>query len=426
MKGKIRSFRFYEIINVTFCFFIFYFGNFLMNNCINIIIPYVETAYGWSRGEVNSVVTVGSLLSVVAGIVIISAIMKVGLKKVWGIIVLVTGVFSIVLGLAENFALFSLSLVVFQMSSTTAFMVLPGFLLANWFVKRRGRVLGIATMGGFVSGTTCNLLVSAIIEHHSFALAFGLLGVAILVLGVTCFLFVVERPEEVGLTPDGVPMDRNDNALRDECPVESVKAMTTKQLFRIPETWLYIVVFGLLAMIRTGVGSQLIPHLMDGGYDMTTATNLFALNALVGIPMVLVWGWFTDKVSLRIASAILAAGFAVSCMLVVFADVNNLPLTVVAMGAVGGLQCGLSNIETAIIAYVFGRIHFASANRVLRAGASVLRSLGYAAMGLAYTYTQSYNISYTVFAILSVVTIGLVLMMKGCYDSESPRYNRTV
>lgn len=421
-----KSFRTYATINVIFCFMTFYFGCFLLNNCINIVIPYVEEAYAWSRGEVNAVITVAGLLSIIGGFVLIGQVMKVGLKRVLGLAIIITGLFSIVLGMAENFTLFALALAVFQIGSGAAFMIFPGFLLANWFAKTRGRMMGIATVGVPVSGTTCNLIVSALVEGYSFAFAFAAVGVVIILLGVMCFLFVVERPEDVGLAPDGIPLTPEEIAKSRREFAESAKAMPVKKFLTLPETWIYIVAFGILALVMTGVVSQLVPHLMDAGYDSVTANQLFSLNSLVGIPLGLVWGWFSDKTSIRTASAVLALCFAMSSLTIVLSGADRLGMTLFAMFWVATLQGGLPNLETAFIAYVFGRMHFATANRVLRAAVSAFRSLGYAAMGLAYTYTQSYNISYMIFVGISLVAFVLILSVKGCYDSESPRYNRAV
>lgn len=421
---KEKSFKFYSVVIVAFCFMVFYFGCFFLNNCINIVLPFVEGAYEWSRGTVNAVVTVAGLISIAGGFLTVSCVMKIGLKKTMAIMMGLAGIFSIIMGYTQVFSLFALALAILQIVASAAFMVLPGFLLANWFVKKRGMMMGIATVGVPVSGTTCNTIVSMVMESHSFALAFAGVGVIVLILALLSFVVVVERPEDVGLAPDGVPLTPEEVAENQKMLAESANAMSIKKMLHLKETWIYIAAFGLLAMMMTGIISQLVPRLMDAGYDSATATQLFALNALIGIPVSFIWGWLVDKTSVRTASIVLCGCFGASAILILIANADNLFITVLAMAAVGTLQGGLPNLETSMIAYIFGRVHFANANRILRAGVGVFRSLGYSAMGLAYTYTQSYDISYMIFIAAAILAAGLILTVKGCYDSESPRYNK--
>ena len=81
------------------------------------------------------------------------------------------------------------------------------------------------------------------------------------------------------------------------------------------------------------------------------------------------------------------------------------------------LTGGMPNLEISIIASIFGRNEFVNIQRYLRIGVNVLRSLGYAVMGLIFDKFGSYNISYGIFIVSAIFAAVLIFMARGQYDN---------
>ncbi len=423
MKLKL-SFKAHATINVVFSFFAFYFGAFMLNDGINLIMPYVEAAYGWPRGDITAAATSAGLISIVVSFLVVTCVMKIGVKKSLGVLVIISGIASIVMGYSLDFGIFAVTFGILQIVAAAGLFVLPGFLLANWYRKYRGTMMGIATVGAPVSGATCSLLMNQLIGSMGFDTAFLLFGVAIIILGIVCLLFVVDKPEDVGYAPDNEEISPEELVNIAAEFERSAKELPIKKMVFLKESWLYIVAFGIFSLITTGVMSQMVPRLMDTGFDPTTAVSLFSLGALIGIPLSFFWGWLDDRISTRVTCSIFAIVCAIGAVCILNAGAHNMPITIAGMVAVGSLQGGLPNLETSFIAFIFGRKNFANANRVLRTGTAVFRSLGYSAMGVIYTVTGTYDMSYIMFAVLAVVSAVLIVLTVGCYDRESERFNR--
>jgi hypothetical protein len=77
----------------------------------------------------------------------------------------------------------------------------------------------------------------------------------------------------------------------------------------------------------------------------------------------------------------------------------------------------MPNLEISIIATIYGRNEFVNVQRYLRVGVNVLRSLGYAAMGIIFDIFGSYNISYGIFIVLALFAAVLIFMARGQYDN---------
>ena len=76
--------------------------------------------------------------------------------------------------------------------------------VANWFVRQRGRALGISTAGISMGGVVFVPLTQFLIDRYGWRDAVGLLGLFVLLATVPpVALFMRRSPESMGLRPDG-------------------------------------------------------------------------------------------------------------------------------------------------------------------------------------------------------------------------------
>ena len=80
-------------------------------------------------------------------------------------------------------------------------------ILSQWYKKRRGRAMGIAYVGGALLGALGNLLNPWLVTFLPYQQALQISGFVLLLAWPVAIFVLRDRPEDVGQTPDGEPVD---------------------------------------------------------------------------------------------------------------------------------------------------------------------------------------------------------------------------
>ena len=406
-----KSFRYYGFVNITFSFLVFYFAVSLTNDALNTIIPALEQMHGWTRGQITSSVTAGALVSIFLFYVLGTLTLRLGVRRVMTASLLIVGIATILMARTSAFGKFSIYIAIVQMFAA-GLMLLPAILLSNWFVKKRGRALGLATIGAPFGGATFNLIVGNVMMVKDFAFAYTCVGIAVLILAVVGYFLIENKPDDVGLAPDGVSMSPEEIEEMKKEMENRATDWEMKKIFTARVTWLYMISFGLLSLIITGIMSQLIPRLLDVGIPMQKALLVLTCASILGMGISYLWGWLDDKISTRKTCIIFAMTFAVCAFSFLFASADSMGFVILAIVCLASLMGGMPNLEVSIVASIYGRKEFVNVSRYIRVVVNVFRSLGYAAMGVLYDFFGSYNMSYILFIVFAIIAAVLIYFIK--------------
>ncbi len=78
--------------------------------------------------------------------------------------------------------------------------------ISHWFEKRRGTAMGIIMTGIGLGGMAMVFIASMMNEAYGWRWAYRFLGILVLAVVVPVILLVIRnRPEDMGLVPDGYP-----------------------------------------------------------------------------------------------------------------------------------------------------------------------------------------------------------------------------
>ena len=80
-------------------------------------------------------------------------------------------------------------------------------ILSQWYKVRRGRAMGIAYVGGAVLGALGNLLNPWLVTFLPYTRALEISGYVLLLAWPVAIFVLRDTPEELGQTPDGLPVD---------------------------------------------------------------------------------------------------------------------------------------------------------------------------------------------------------------------------
>src|SRR5262245_11002219 len=98
--------------------------------------------------------------------------------------------------------------------------------LAQWFVRKRGRAMGIANLGTGIAKFSIPLVAASLFVWVGWRSTWAIFGVvAPLLVVAPALIFIRRRPEDMGLRPDG-----DSQMMRDGSPDEPTSARQTKNL----------------------------------------------------------------------------------------------------------------------------------------------------------------------------------------------------
>ena len=292
-----------------------------------------------------------------------------------------------------------------------ALMMLCATLVAQWFQRKRGFAMGIMALGFAASIAAHPALSQWLLESLGWRdawMALGLISWAIIL--PLALLFIHNKPEHVGLLPDGdQPAATSDDS--DDKQNQSVEmGMTRPEAMRTRTFW--IIAFGLFtpAMLITSLFFFQKEILVSQGQTEILAATVFVVTGIVMAVTLPVVGWVLDRVRTRYVFA--TFHLLLSATLIMIGYVDNLNLALM-YGAMFGL-CNAFSITFFgyMWAYYFGRKYIGSIQGVGQMIGVFGASLGPLPMGFAFDLLGSYDQVLLGLAVLPVFAAALSMFLQ--------------
>ncbi|MBM3926265.1 MAG: MFS transporter [SAR202 cluster bacterium] len=296
----------------------------------------LENEFGWSRTAINaslSFAALSGLVSPIAGYLMD----RHGARPVLIVSVLLMALSYLLRPLmSELWHWYALS-VLFNLGFPGATSLAAGRLVAIWFPKTRGRVMGVVSMGNNFGGLTLTPLASLVVTTAGWQYGYGLFGLLAIVIALLAFFFVHDQPRG-GRPAQGKPAPQ-DQAGADK---PQLQGFTARQAFRTRA--FYSVAVGVLlgSFTYSAVLPQIIPHLENVGMSSGRASLLLSLMALLGLIGKGLFGYLSDKLT-ALGAFMVSLGVQVAgLILIVSSGSSSLPWVIVpffglGFGAMGAL-----------------------------------------------------------------------------------------
>lgn len=178
--------------------------------------------------------------------------------------------------------------------------------VSNWFKKKRGIAMGIASTGMGFGGLFLAPSISYLILGFGWRATFFIMGLLTWAVMIPLVALIMRtRPQEIGLLPDG---ERSlDGAKAGESLTQRSSATTGKNSnqnerpvatsIRTKELWLTGFVFSLISFGIMSVITHQVPFIVDMGIPLNTAATTLGLAAGMGVLGKLIFGYFADRFS---------------------------------------------------------------------------------------------------------------------------------
>ena len=310
--GRWRVPFFYGWIIVAVCYLGDFFASGLGQSTLSLFYQPIRNELGWSLSRLVGATTAATLGGMFVSPFLGRAIDRFGVKPVmlWGTVVAGSGMILMMfvqevwqywvlwtciaaLGLAEFAGLASQSAV------------------SNWFIQRRGKAIMLSTLGNTTGTIVGAPVVAFLITLLGWRPAFGVMGLAIMTILIPLIIiFIRNRPEDVGLVPDGDWKPSGKGASRR--PQATEETWTLREALRTPQLWALMGCFVFGGSTIALNGSILAPYLIqDHGMTVQQVSWVISMFWIPASASRVIWGLLVDKLPARVC--LFTVGFTRAC-----------------------------------------------------------------------------------------------------------------
>lgn len=295
-----------------------------------------------------------------------------------------------------------------------ALSLISVWLVGEWFEKKRGMATAVAGLGGGLSVMTVPILNNWLILQYGWSTAWVVLSLSVWgVLVVPGMLLIRDRPEDLGLKPDGFEKPDEDlarsteNADASESEGTSFpliaptgESWTVSEVLRDATFWKLLAVPSTAGLVGTGLVFHQVALMRTHGLSSFEALGLMTVQAAFATLMTFPIGWLTDRVESRfiLFSAML-------CLAGASLLVMTLPFTWLAI--VYALLLGLHGSilrSTGNVVWInfYGRAHQGAVRGVAWSAMILASALGPLPLAISIDYFESYMPALCMFIALPI------------------------
>jgi len=371
----------------------------------------MENEFGWSRSLISGSIFAGTLLIIPAAPLSGRLVDLYGPRPI--VVVGGTVVALCLFGLSYTDSVFS-----FYALLSVAFGVNAGItrvainaVVAQWFVRYRGRAMAVMSMFLGLGFVTMPILAALVIDEWGWRAGWRALALAAFAASVPASQLLLRRqPADVGQAVDGRSTAPSVATAGTRDHDDDEVQWTSKEAVRTAAFWVVLGSLSTIALAILGLAVHVIPHLVDQGIALKFAALTFSFAGVTMIPSSLMWGWFLDRFAAR--TAFLAA----SVLVILFTLLTMMARSewmVVPLGVTMGLGFGgFGMVQRIIYANYFGR---QSAGTILGLAVpfiAIAQGVGTLVAGAAYDLFDGYTQIFLLFTGLVVLSMGLMYIVR--------------
>ena len=170
---------------------------------LSIFVEPLTREFGWSRTALSGAVSLGGILAALSSPLIGPALDRHGARLALCLAVLVTGIAMMLLSVTQSLLMFYLLFCIARMNWAGAFDLGIYSGVNSWFVARRAFATSIATVAQMAGIVAMPLIAQLAMRQHGWRGGWLAIGITTLLIGLLpVWLFMVRRPEDLGLVPD--------------------------------------------------------------------------------------------------------------------------------------------------------------------------------------------------------------------------------
>ena len=258
--------------------------------------PSLIDVFSWTRAEVTRPVSVFYFALAFLTPVIGALLDRRNPKRI-----MLVGSFIILIGLAlmgriQNLNQFIGIYIILAIGLAGAGLISSMYILTKWFHKHRGKAVGILLVGGSLGGALFNKITGDAIDAIGWRDATLLLAAIGAFFMIVPWIFLVKnKPQEMGLFPDGGDSEPEINLL---------EGMSLAEAFKTPTLYLIFLATGILWFCIIGIQQHQDIYLQkELTIPSEVVTNVGSAFFLFGVLGKLIFGFLSDRFNKKLVMA---------------------------------------------------------------------------------------------------------------------------
>lgn len=379
---------------------------------VSIFIEHIIEDLGISRTLVSTLYSIGTLIG---GFTLPwwgRQIDRQGARKMVAVISLLFGLSCIFMGFVQNAIMLGFGFVMIRMLGQGSLGLVSQTVINQWWVRKRGMAMGISglLMSLIGMGVFPNL-VYALITNFDWRIAFGILGVSVLLLMLPVgLLFFRNKPEEYQLHPDGVALpESNESLLIGDSHAIEVN-WTLNEAIKTRVFWILVIGTSSFSLLGTGIFFHLVSIFDTQGLSAALAASVFVPVSIAAALFTLLGGYLADHFPLKYLLAFSLVMQAVSLFSV---EILSGPGSAILFGVILGASLGISRtVGTVVWPAFYGRLNLGSIFGFIYAISIIGAAIGPLPFGFVFDRIGSYQPVLVVSAMISILLALISLYIK--------------
>jgi MFS family permease len=365
--------------------------------------------FGWSRAAVSFAFSLRTEVGGIAAALVGFLVDRLGARRlmVFGVVTVALG--FVLLSRVEALWQFYGAIVVIAIGMSAAAGPVAMVAVAHWFRRHRGRALAVMAMGSGSSGVMV-VVLAWLVSSFDWRNALVIIAVAQLVICVPLALSIRNRPEDMGLSPDGDD-DSDHQGAAAKPGLAEPEGTTVWRALRSAAFWRMAIGLGLGNAGAVAIIVHAVPFFTKsvGVSDGLAAASMTAM-ILMSLGGRFGFGFIADQIDKRIVMGAAYAMLALGVLL--FATVYE-PWQIILVLPLFGLGWGgIIPVRPALQAEIFGLRSFGAIQGLVFTIATLGGLVGPVFAGWMYDQTESYRLAFVVLAATGFVAAPLFVTLR--------------
>jgi MFS family permease len=378
---------------------------FSLNPTFGLFVTPLEHEFGWDRATIARSLALGTVFGAALAPLLGAVIDRIGTRRLMVTFGLGGSLCYLALRWVTSVWQYNLIYAItYTLILTGVGQMMSSVNISRWFVRRRGRAMGMVMMGASGGSVFFVPLSNLLIDQMGWRNAYLALAVASLVLiTLPAWLLLVDTPEQLEL-------ERHDElrgvAAREPAGGEAPEyAPSLGEVACTRAFWLLLAGFMVGMFVVQGYFIHAIPFMESRGFSRLLASTVWSAFFLTGVLAKFSWGFVIERIGVRRALMILFLGEMAGLFVLLAA---RSPWMLFFYAVLNGIGHGpFLQLQAMVWAEYFGRRAIGRIYGVVQPAIVVMGSLGPWLGGYLYDVSASYDVFFYLLMGLCLVAVGL-------------------
>lgn len=347
---------------------------------------YIEE-FGWSRTMVSGIYSTGTLIAGLLMGVVGGIFDRLGHRTATTAVAIIFSIACFWMSQVESILMLFIGFFLIRLLGQGSLSLSSSTLVPQWFITKRGLAQSLASLGGVLMSIIFPPLNIWLIKGYGWRTSWNVWAVLLCaIMAPTAFIFIRNRPEEVGLLPDNANTDYTGTETEIYSKEES---WTVRETLKTRSFWLLLFPTVVISAVETGIVFHFISIMDLRGISPETAALIFSITAMIQLPGGFGAGWIADRVHSRYLLIFSMTTYSIA---IFFLLLTNSVSFAIAYGVIRGIVMGSMGILNGVLwPQYFGRRYLGSIRGITMMASVIGSALGPLPFGYAFDLLGGYQ-----------------------------------